>query len=74
MVVLEAEMDITIMDLVELVLIIAAVEEHLVLSLMERREQVTQEDLFKIQDRHNKIIALELQQFQEPIRQDKTIQ
>ena len=67
-------MDIIIMDQVELVLIIAAVEEHLVLSLMERLEQVIQEDLFKIQDRHNKIIALELQQFQEPIRQDKTIQ
>ena len=72
--VLEAVMDIIIMDQVELVLIIAAVEEHLVLSLMERLEQVIQEDLFKIQDRHNKIIALELQQFQEPIRQDKTIQ
>ncbi len=71
--VLEAEMGITIMDLAELVLIIAAVEEHLVLSLMERQDQVIQEDLFKIQDRHNKIIALELQQFQEPIHQDKTM-
>ncbi len=72
--VLEVVMGITIMDLVELVLIIAAVEEHLVLNLMERLEQVIQEDLFKIQDLHNKIIAQELQQFQEPIRQDKTIQ
>ena len=67
-------MDITIMDLVELDLIIAPVEEHQVLSLMERQEQVIQEDLFKIQDRHNKIIAQELQQFQEPIHQDKTMQ
>jgi chorismate mutase len=72
--VLEAVMDIIIMVLVELVPIITAVEEHLVLSLAERQELVTQEALIKILDQRNKTVAQELQQFQELIHQDRIIQ
>jgi hypothetical protein len=68
--VLEAVMDIIIMVLVELVPIITVVEEHLVLSLVERLELVTQEALFKIQELHK---IQEIQLFQEHIHQDKTL-
>ena len=71
----EAETVTIIMVLEELAQITTLVEEHLAQNLMEHREQVIQGDLFKILDLRKKEAQIqELQQFQEPIRLDKTAQ